>query len=171
MPDRRLARRLKRSLSSVRGRRHVKGIRIFNPKKHHWTGEDEKLLGLRPDAQIAKLLRISRLAVTKHRLRFGIPPPGRVELARPKPWRAEDDALLGTGFDDEVARKLGRPVGSVCRRRKQLGIPSQVRRWTAQEKALVGKLSDQAVARRLGYTVKAVARQRERMGICAYGKR
>jgi hypothetical protein len=171
MPDKRLARRLNRSLGSVRWRRHVKGIRIFNPQKHHWTREDDKLLGLRPDAQIAKLLRISLWAVTKRRLRLGIPPPGRVELVRPRPWQAKEDALLGIGADDEVARKLGRSVASVRRRRNQLGIPSQVRRWTVQEKALVGKWPDSEVARRLAYTVKAVTRQRERMGIRAYGKR
>ena len=128
MPDKRLARRLNRSLSSVRGRRQAKGIRSFNPKLHHWRPEDDKLLGLHPDAQIAKLLRIGRWAVTKRRLRLRIPPRGRVEVARPVPWRAEDEALLGTAADTEVARKLGRPIRSVRRRRHRLGIPSGARR-------------------------------------------
>ena len=77
MPDRKLARRLKRSVLSVASRRRARHIPIFHPKKHRWTPADDKLLSERPDAQVAMLLGISRLAAKHRRLRLGIVRPGR----------------------------------------------------------------------------------------------
>ena len=166
MPDGRLARRLKRSVESVRARRAAKGMPPFDPKKHHWTAEDEKLLGLRPDAQVAMLLRISVGAVRHRRNHLRISLPGQASKITPsKPWLPEDMAMLGKASDAQVARRLGRSVTSVKARRLRLGIGSNRRRWTPEQDVLLGKFPDGTLARRLGCTVKAVQARRERLGI------
>jgi hypothetical protein len=166
MPDQRLARRLNRSVKSVATRRAAKSIPIFNPKKHRWTPADDKLLSERPDAQIAALLGISKLAVKHRHHRLGIFLPGRKELPRPRPWQPGEDALLGTASDAQVAQRLERSTASVGRRRRlHFGMPPHGHRWTPKADALLGKMPDDRLARRLGCTVKAVLRRRERLGI------
>jgi hypothetical protein len=106
MPDALLARRLKRSVETVRTRRAHKGIRVFNPQKHCWTAEDEKLLGLRPDAQVAMLLGVSEGTVRHRRnqLRISLP--------------------AGLLEDQTLARRLGCTVKVVQARRAKLGVPA-----------------------------------------------
>ena len=171
MPDRRLARRLKRSVESVAARRVAKRIPIFNPKKHRWKPADDKLLGERPDAHVAMLLGISKLAVHHRRRRLGIAPRGARKFAPTTPWQTEEDSLLGTAPDTEVARRLRRSVANVSRRRRHLGIQPHGHHWTPDADALLGKMRDKKLAARLGCTVKAVCRRRERLGIPAWRKR
>ena len=52
--------------------RILKGVRVFKPKRHLWTREDNKFLGTRPDAQIAKLLGLSPVAIQQRRYSLGI---------------------------------------------------------------------------------------------------
>jgi len=73
MPDRRFARKFKRSVRSVIVRRCEKNIGLVRRQMHRWTAADDQLLGARPDAQIALLLGLSQLAVSRHRQRLGIP--------------------------------------------------------------------------------------------------
>lgn len=75
MPDRRFARKFKRSVRSVIVHRCEKGIPLLKRQKHRWTAADDKLLGVRPDAQIALLLGLTTLAVSRRRQRLGIPAP------------------------------------------------------------------------------------------------
>ena len=168
MSDKHLARRLKRTAESVKTRRAGKGIPICDPKKHRWTADDDKLLGLRPDAQVALLLRVSVEAVKhrRHQLRVSLPGQERT-MAVPKPWRAEDDALLGTISDQEVAQRLGRSATSVKARRARLGIASYRHWWTPGQDLLLGKFLDEELARRLDRSVEAVRARRERLGIPA----
>jgi DNA-binding CsgD family transcriptional regulator len=168
MADERLARRLKRSVETVRTRRAHRGIPVFNPKKHWWTAEDDKLLGLRPDAQVAMLLGVNEGTVRHRRnqLRISLPAPLWKVTPR-KSWRAEDIAMLGKVTDAHLARRLGRSVTSVKTRRLRLGIASSLYRWAPEHDVLLGNFSDKALARRLGCTVKAVQAQRERLGIPA----
>ena len=160
---------LNRSVQSVAARRRARHIPIFHSKLHEWTPADDKLLSERPDAQVAMLLGLSRLAVQRRRLRLGIMRPGR-DYVRLRPWEPGEDALLGTASDSEVARRLWRGIFSVRQRRKQLGLQSHFHHWTAEDDALLGKLADKAVAQRLGRTVRAVATRRQRLGIPAGGR-
>ena len=75
MPDRRFARKFKRSVRSVIVRRCEKDILLLKRQKHRWTPADDKLLGARSDAQIALLLGLTTLAVSRRRQRLGIPAP------------------------------------------------------------------------------------------------
>ena len=165
MPDRRLARQLKRSVKCVATRRASKGIRIFNPKKHRWTPADDKLLSERPAAHVALLLGISRTAVVHRRSRLGIIRAGGRPFVPPVPWKPKEEALLGTATDVELAVRLGRSVGNVRNRRQRLGIQAHGHNWTPAADALLGKMPDKKLAARLGCTAKAVARRREELGI------
>jgi hypothetical protein len=57
MPDKKLARRLKRSYESVVRRRITLGIDYANPKFKPWSKEDDLVLGTRPDEQVTLLLK------------------------------------------------------------------------------------------------------------------
>ena len=168
MSDARLARRLKRSVETVRTRRAHKGIPVFNPKKHWWTAEDDKLLGLRPDTQVAMLLGISVTAVKHRRNQLRISLPGQTtKAAPPKPWLPEEIAMLGKVTDAQVSRRIGRSVTSIQAKRLRLGIASSGHHWTAECDALLAKFPDKVLARRLGCTVEEVQARRERAGIPA----
>src|SRR6266536_4106366 len=70
MTDRKLARKLGRSVKAVKGRRQHKRI-CFLLKP--WRPEDEKVLGTRPDRQIATLLGRTLMNVAQRRRMLGIP--------------------------------------------------------------------------------------------------
>ena len=165
MPDQRLARRLKRSTRSVKARRTARGIPLFNPQRHHWTPADDKLLHERPDAQVAMLLGISRMAVLHRRSRLGILRPGAEKYRSPRPWPPAEEALLGTTSDVDLAFRLGRTLSDVHVHRQRLGVVAHGFHWTADADVQLGKVPDAKLAGRLGVTVKAVARRRERLGI------
>ena len=168
MTDERLARRLKRSVETVRTRRAHKGIPVFFPKKHWWTADDDKLLRLRPDAQVAMLLGIGLSAVRHRRNQLRISLPGQPrKVTPPKPWPAEEIAMLGKSPDAQVARRLGRSITSVKTRRLRLGIASSHHRWAPEQDALLGKFPDWTLARRLGCTVKTVQARRAKLGVPA----
>ncbi len=146
----------------------TKGIPVFGPKKHWWKAEDDKLLGLRPDAQVAMLLGVSEGTVRHRRNQLRISLPARLwKVTPPKPWPAEEIAMLGKATDAQLARRLGRSVTSVKTRRLRLGIASSRHRWTPEQDALLAKFPDQTLARRLGCSVKAIQARREGLGIPA----
>ena len=95
MPDAKLARRIKRSRIAVGTRRAHRGIPPLLPKHKTWRAEDDKVLGTRPDTEIALLLRRTVLSVMHRRLRLGIPNRWSKKVRRP--WTAADDKLLGSG--------------------------------------------------------------------------
>jgi hypothetical protein len=168
MPDKKLARRLKRTTESVRTRRAARGIPVCDPKKHKWTADDDKLLGLRPDAQVALLLRVTVEAVRhrRHQLRISLPGQGRT-IPDQKLWQPEEDALLGTVSDKEAARQLGRTSGGVKARRIRKGIVSCRYWWTPVHDVLLGKFPDEELAQRLDRSLEAIKARRERLKIPA----
>jgi hypothetical protein len=72
MPDKKLARRLKRSYDAVAARRLHQGIPSCNPKRKLWRPEDDRVLGTRPDGQIALLLRRTVLSIRNRRRKLGV---------------------------------------------------------------------------------------------------
>ena len=90
-----------------------------NPAYHHWTSEEDVLLGTMPDEVLAKRLGVSLIAVVARRQRKHVPSID----ARPD-WSPAEDKLLGTAPDDEIARRLDRTAVAVSLRRK-LGIPPE----------------------------------------------
>ena len=98
---------------------HLK-IPKFNARLHPWTPEEEALLGVMTDPELAARLGVSVGAVAHRRRRLG----RGVRYAKRRPWTPGEEALLGTVRDTELAARLGRHTSTVCIRRQQLGIPN-----------------------------------------------
>src|SRR5436305_713623 len=99
---------LGRTWLAVMGRRAALGIPAVSPLEgpRTWTAREEKLLGKKPDEQVAGIIGRAVLAVRQHRcLR-------RIADAAPKqrPWSPSDLSRLGTWPNREIALLLDRPV-------------------------------------------------------------
>ena len=97
--DRVLARKFRRSVAAVAARRRQHQISLIKP----WRPADGKLLGIRPDEQVALLLNRPRHQVAYRRRQLGIP------FKHPdyRQWKAGEVAMLGWRTDEEVARLTG----------------------------------------------------------------
>src|SRR5438876_6862344 len=84
-----------------------------------FTQKDKKMLGTKPDLEIARLLGRTEIAVRMRRHTLHIPD----RFAGHRHYLPEEDKLLGTRPDEEVAEILGRPLSGVLTRRQTLGIP------------------------------------------------
>jgi hypothetical protein len=151
MPDERLARKLRRSVEAVRGRRHLKRISI----RRQWQPEEDKILGTRSDEDIATLLGREVSTVTLHRRRLGV-----------APFRDKDvdgmDRKLAAMTDRQIARLLRK---SYCLRKPAASRPKHAPKWSAREDELLGKWPDDRLARFLGRTKKAVEGRRQKLRI------
>ena len=129
----------------------------------HWTAEEEKLLGRRPDFEVAQLLKRTPRAVEAQRLKLG-----RKFGETPVRWTPEEIKLLGAVPDEEVARRLGRGLQAVITRRQLLRIGKadpERPDWTKAEDALLRQLPDAEVALRTGRSWGAVKHRRSRLGL------
>ena len=123
-----------------------------------WTKKELRLLGTRPDKEVAAALGRRCGTVQVRRGVLGI----KSFRERNKPrWTPARDRLLGTRSDAALAKHFGIPRDSVEARRHELGISSQVYRiWTREEELLLGTMADKEVARRIDRTPKAAQHRR-----------
>jgi hypothetical protein len=129
-----------------------------------WTPEEVVLLGTRSDAELARLLGRTAVAVGVKRARLRIPVPNPAV----RRWTPEEKALLATMSDTELAAKLGLRVEQVRSRREAAHLPvfnRQLHAWTARDDARLGTLRDERIAQRLRVSVNAVKHRRSRLGI------
>jgi hypothetical protein len=138
-------------------RRQLAGGKV-RKQQPEWTLEEDRLLGTKPDAVLARKFGRPVSAVRHRRWKK------RIRMT--KPWRPEDDRLLGTRPDRQVALLLGRSVTNVGWRRAKLGIPPKTRPqlWTPREEALLGTKPDEELAQVFGRTVAAVRARRIQLG-------
>jgi len=87
-----------------------------------WTPRDIKLLGRKPDVEVARKIGRTVGAVSLKRQKLGIEAP-----LQPA-WNENEIKLLGTKPDREVAQIVGRTVSAVQSKRLLLGIRS----WRAR---------------------------------------
>jgi hypothetical protein len=130
--------------------------------KKPWTDEEIRLLGKRPDGDVAKLKGRTEGAVKSQRA------ARRIKKANPRArfWTLAEEALLRSARDLDVARATGRTIIAVEARRTKLHIPNphpKIRKWTRPELDLLGKLPDAEVARKLGRSTKAVSNKRVKL--------
>jgi hypothetical protein len=139
-------------------RRQLAGgkLRKLQPE---WTLEEDRLLGTKPDAKLAKMFGRSAMSVGARR--------GQKRIRLRKDWRPEDDKVLGSRTDHQIALLLGRSQPNIAWRRKKLGIPpkAKARPWTQEEEALLGSKPDEELARAFGRTVLAVGARRIELGL------
>ena len=114
MPDQELARRLGRTLFSIRSKRLLSG----NHRYHWWTEAEQKLLGKLTDHNVARRTGHPVRGVQLKRQRCGILNPH----SKWREWTVQEEALLGTGPDADVARLVHRRVSAVKARRQKSHI-------------------------------------------------
>ena len=118
---RRMAARMKEIMRRIK---EGPGGRLGKPLENEWKAHEDRLLGTKPDGEVARELGRSRAGVALRRQKLGIAAPE-------KPlWTREEERLLGTKPDREVAKMLGRSVSSVRnqRIRKKIWAAAPVRR-------------------------------------------
>lgn len=98
--DEETARRLHRTLQSVKVRRSRLGLPRVAPARRDWTVAEEAILGTAPDDAVARRLGRSPKAVGGRRKALGIAQFRDGGRLKRKPWRLEDDAVLGTVSDE-----------------------------------------------------------------------
>jgi hypothetical protein len=91
---------------------------------HHgsrWTKTEDRLLGTDSDAQVAKRLGRTRMAVISRRQYLNIKARlPRHRVGRKPKWGPLDFAMLGRYPDTEVAKITGRSLKEVKAKRKEL---------------------------------------------------
>jgi hypothetical protein len=92
------------------------------------------LLGVKPDAEVARLTGHPLQAVAVKRAALGKPKSDQVMNY----WSPEADRLLGTMPDAEVAQKVGRHIVAVRKRRARLGIPNRFSLRPARQASPLG---------------------------------
>lgn len=130
-----------------------------------WTPEQDALLGTLPDAELARRLNRSPIAVQTRRAKLGKP---KLDPKYPA-WTPAEEALLGSAPDTEIAARISRQKAAVTARRLKLGIAPALKprpgAWRPEEEALLGSAKDEEVARRLKRTLAAVRGRRKVRGI------
>jgi hypothetical protein len=171
MPDRAVAKKLRRSVSAVIARRQQKEIPYLNPASRPWNEAEIELLGKASDETVAKRTGRTLKSVQDKRRKVGL-------LVRPRarPWTATEDRLLGTKPDTKLAVQLDRSRMDVYWRRIKLGIKPAVERpphrnWMPEEDKLLGTASDAAIGRKLGRSADSVQLRRLGLGWPSYRER
>lgn len=160
LSDYELGRILRRSRLFRRKRRPAPG-RSMAPL---WTREETSLLGTRPDAELARLLGRSVIAVALRRSRLKIPHPNPAV----RRWSEKEKKLLGTMPDKEIAIQLGVAEKLIRGYRERLRIPvfdRQLHRWTSAEDSQLGKERDEILAKRFAVSVSSIKHRRTRLGL------
>jgi len=137
--------------------------RLASKEVRPWTAREDKLLGTKPDPEIARTLGRTLDSVHQRRRKLRILRAPSTQI-----WKKDELALLGTMPDKRVARLTGRGLPAVRVRRKQLGrAPCNPvwQTWTGEEKVLLGKMSDAEVAHRTGHPAGSVKAVRCKLGI------
>ncbi len=130
LADWEVAQRLRRKLSTVRARRERLHIppafltakeypRFVGQRVAHldpWTGEQDELLGMDSDAEVASILDRKAARVTNRRYKLDVP-PCYPSPPHPRRWTEKEEQLLGTASDEAIARKIKRTVLAVRHRR------------------------------------------------------
>jgi hypothetical protein len=128
MTDLDLAKRMGIHVVTVMLKRRSQGIERFASRRVFWTKPREKLLGTKPDKQIAEHLGVAYEMVAQRRRQLGIPPAPTERPSLITPARSRQ---LGTLTDRDLARRWGVSDQTVRRQRHKLGIaaydPSVVR--------------------------------------------
>ncbi len=123
--------------------------------------EAMKLIGVVPDAQIAREIKVSRQRVQQLRRQLGIGVAPRTGIPKREMLPPKFLAALGTDTDAAVGARFGLAGMTVYQRRRRRGIAAKPKP-TALEPFLhlFGVVSDREIARKAGLSTGAVGAYR-----------
>ena len=157
-----LSRRLGRSVAAIRNHRRLKYGPV-SPPGRRWTRRELRLLGTRPDLEVARLVGRRCGNVQVKRGLLDIPSSRARQKFR---WTPAKDRLLGTQDDRDLAERFGCSYAVLKQRRQKLGVAGFGNRpWTKEEERLVGTMRDEEVARLTGRSRKAVKHRRRALNL------
>ncbi len=171
LTDGEVARRLHRTLSTVRTRRKFLGRpavgRGPQPRRMEREPEDHyaRLFASKSNAELRAILGWSSNRVRARRRQLA---SGKIHKL-PAEWTTEEDRLLGTKPDRVLAREFGRSVSAVVNRRKQKHIRI-LKPWRPEDEKVLGTRTDHEIALLLGRSPGNVAVHRKKLGIPAKAK-
>ncbi len=145
----------------------LKQVGVLDPRRRAWTPEEDRLLGVFSDAEVAVRTRRSRRAVMsrRRRMRHKCPTSSWTH------WTPDQIKLLGTKPDHDLSEQLRRPESAIAAKRLKLHVRSALRptmrSWAPEEEALLGVEPDQRVAKKTGRTVGSVSAHRRQLEIPA----
>jgi len=121
LSDREVVERTGHSLKGVQTKGQGMGI-LVRPHGRPWTAKEDRLLGTKPDSELATLLKRTRITVYWRPFALGMKPA----VQRPPQWKwtPTEDKFLGAASDAVIGRRLDRSGFSVQLRRLRLKLPS-----------------------------------------------
>ncbi len=129
-----------------------------------WISMELRVLGKRPDRELAQQFGRSIQAIVTKRSQLGI--PRFISIGECRRWSREEEAILGTDLDNEIARRLKRATVATTKRRQFLKIPHfWDRPWTLEQDKLLGPIPDRQLAQQLGRTLFSIQNRRLKLGI------
>ncbi len=158
--DKKIAKRIGRSYSTVQSIRNLRGIERFGGSIRRWTKREDAIV--RKESASAAVIKTGRslAAVMGRRHRFG--------MGATAWWKPSEVKLLGTASDESLAARFGRPVSAVRGKRESLSLEkfsTQRRPWTKAEDKLVRRLAAADVVAKTDRTLLAVYMRRVALGI------
>jgi hypothetical protein len=146
-----------------------------------WTKKIDKLLGTRPDTEIAAQVGTMAFHIRKRRkslavsaYKVGALPEITSSKKEKLTLTAAQEAKLGTIPDTVLADRWGCTPGTVTRYRQRRGIPAfrsiKETEWTIQMLDLLGEVPDSVIAREYEISNASVRIKRIEMGILPFGK-
>jgi hypothetical protein len=162
--------RLNRSRRAVLNRRRLLGVaKKREDRRPVWSAKETALLGVLPDAEVARQTGRSLSAVYHQRQRSGLSPVVEGRTGRGQPvWTAAEDQVIRTRTVDEAVPRLNRSRNAILLRRRLLGVAKEYDShapWSTKETALLGVLPDAEVARRTGHPLGSVQQKRYHLGL------
>lgn len=161
--------------STVMEKRQSLQIAPFKPKvgrlkgksrpNFDWTDHHIKLLGTKPDAELARQFGLSNSAVGLKRRSLGISSPKGMNERFVVPPEFIDK--LGVWSDAKIARCLNTYGSVISRARRKLGVAAIMKHNILSEEAnaLLGKSTDTEIARLYGVSVTCVSERRNSLSI------
>lgn len=155
----------------IRLYRALHGIQAAPPPDrfiHHWTQEDEQLLGTNSDRRVAAQIGVTPMQAMYRRTQLGIPSAGKKSSLR---WTQNRIAQLGREPDHVLAKHWNVPQGLIRIKREELGIEPCLRNHqelSPEAGKLLGTMNDRALARQYGVSATFIRNARLEAGIDAY---
>ncbi|TWT56327.1 hypothetical protein [Allorhodopirellula solitaria] len=132
---------------------------------HHWTEQDDQLLGTASDRRVAAKIGVRPQQVMYRRVQLGIPSPGKKSSLR---WTKKRIDQLGRDPDHVLGKQWNVSPSVVRKKREELEIEPCKRRsqeLSVEARELLGTVPDNVLAKQFGFSPTFIRNARNDAGI------